>query len=88
MARAHLNFLSRLIGVSSVFLTTWTRLDLRLRGKQLLVVFPQHLQILCKHCDLGLAVAAMDGIQLRDEAVRDRVRAAEEFLDPSMPLHL
>ncbi|RKF58483.1 DNA replication licensing factor mcm3 [Golovinomyces cichoracearum] len=25
----------------------------------------------------------MDGIQLRDEAVRDRVRAAQEFLDPS-----
>lgn len=25
----------------------------------------------------------MDGIQLRDEAVRDRVRLAEEFLDPS-----
>jgi len=24
------------------------------------------------------------GIQLRDEAVRDRIRAAEEFLDPSM----
>jgi hypothetical protein len=25
----------------------------------------------------------MDGLQLRDEAVRDRVRAAQEFLDPS-----
>lgn len=25
----------------------------------------------------------MDGIQLRDEVVRDRIRAAEEFLDPS-----
>lgn len=25
----------------------------------------------------------MDGIALRDEAVRDRIRAAEEFLDPS-----
>lgn len=25
----------------------------------------------------------MAGIQLRDEAVRDRVRAAQEFLDPS-----
>ncbi|KAF2101499.1 DNA replication licensing factor MCM3 [Rhizodiscina lignyota] len=25
----------------------------------------------------------MDGIQLRDEAVRDRIRAAEEFLDPT-----
>lgn len=25
----------------------------------------------------------MSGIQLRDEAVRDRVRAAQEFLDPS-----
>lgn len=25
----------------------------------------------------------MDGIQLRDEAVRDRIRLAEEFLDPS-----
>jgi hypothetical protein len=24
----------------------------------------------------------MDGIQLRDEAVRDRIRLAEEFLDP------
>lgn len=24
----------------------------------------------------------MDGLQLRDEAVRDRVRAAQEFLDP------
>jgi hypothetical protein len=28
----------------------------------------------------------MDNLQLRDEAVRDRVRAAQEFLDPSMPL--
>ena len=28
----------------------------------------------------------MDGVQLRDEAVRDRIRAAEEFLDPSMLL--
>ncbi|KAF2861674.1 DNA replication licensing factor mcm3 [Piedraia hortae CBS 480.64] len=27
----------------------------------------------------------MDGIQLRDEAVRDRVRAAQEFLDPNDP---
>ncbi|KAF2224728.1 DNA replication licensing factor mcm3 [Elsinoe ampelina] len=27
----------------------------------------------------------MDGIQLRDEATRDRIRAAEEFLDPSDP---
>lgn len=26
----------------------------------------------------------MDGLQLRDEAVRDRVRAAQEFLDPSL----
>lgn len=25
----------------------------------------------------------MDSLQLRDEAVRDRVRAAQEFLDPS-----
>lgn len=25
----------------------------------------------------------MDGYELRDEAVRDRIRAAEEFLDPS-----
>lgn len=25
----------------------------------------------------------MDGIQLRDELVRDRIRQAEEFLDPS-----
>jgi len=25
----------------------------------------------------------MDGLQLRDEAVRDRIRAAQEFLDPS-----
>jgi DNA replication licensing factor MCM3 len=25
----------------------------------------------------------MDGIQLRDEAAQDRVRAAIEFLDPS-----
>lgn len=30
----------------------------------------------------------MDGLQLRDEAVRDRIRAAEEFLDPSMMLLL
>lgn len=28
----------------------------------------------------------MDPSQLRDEAVRDRVRAAQEFLDPRMPL--
>ncbi len=28
----------------------------------------------------------MAGLQLRDEAVRDRIRAAEEFLDPSMLL--
>ena len=27
----------------------------------------------------------MDGIQLRDEAVRDRIRAATEFLDPPDP---
>ncbi len=26
----------------------------------------------------------MDNIQLQDEAVRDRIRAATEFLDPSM----
>jgi hypothetical protein len=26
----------------------------------------------------------MDGLQLRDEVVRDRIRAAEEFLDPRM----
>jgi len=25
----------------------------------------------------------MDGLQLRDEAVKDRIRSAEEFLDPS-----
>ena len=25
----------------------------------------------------------MDSLQLRDEAVRDRIRLAEEFLDPS-----
>ena len=25
----------------------------------------------------------MDGIQLRDELTRDRIRLAEEFLDPS-----
>jgi DNA replication licensing factor MCM3 len=25
----------------------------------------------------------MDGIQLRDEAVKDRIRAAHEFLDPN-----
>jgi hypothetical protein len=24
----------------------------------------------------------MDNLQLRDEAVRDRIRAAQEFLDP------
>ena len=28
----------------------------------------------------------MDSLQLSDEAVRDRVRAAQEFLDPRMPL--
>jgi len=28
----------------------------------------------------------MDASQLRDETVRDRVRAAQEFLDPRMPL--
>lgn len=28
----------------------------------------------------------MDDLQLRDEAVRDRVRAAQEFLDPRMLL--
>jgi DNA replication licensing factor MCM3 len=27
----------------------------------------------------------MDGIQLRDEAVRDRIRVATEFLDPTDP---
>jgi hypothetical protein len=26
----------------------------------------------------------MNGLQLRDEAVRDRIRAAQEFLDPSL----
>lgn len=25
----------------------------------------------------------MDGVQLRDEAAQDRIRAATEFLDPS-----
>ena len=25
----------------------------------------------------------MDGLQLRDEVVQDRIRLAEEFLDPS-----
>jgi hypothetical protein len=30
-----------------------------------------------------LSTATMDGIQLRDEAAQDRVRAAIEFLDPS-----
>ena len=29
----------------------------------------------------------MDGLQLRDEAVRDRIRLAEEFLDPSNNLY-
>lgn len=30
----------------------------------------------------------MDGIQLRDELTRDRIRLAEEFLDPGMfPQH-
>jgi hypothetical protein len=29
-------------------------------------------------------MASLDYRQLRDEAVRDRIRAAEEFLDPSM----
>ena len=31
----------------------------------------------------SLSIATMDGLQLRDEAVRDRIRLAEEFLDPS-----
>jgi hypothetical protein len=26
----------------------------------------------------------MNGLQLRDEAVRDRIRAAQEFLDPGL----
>lgn len=30
----------------------------------------------------------MDGVQLRDEAVQDRIRAAVEFLDPSRLLRL
>lgn len=29
-----------------------------------------------------LNLIAMNGLQLRDEAVRDRIRAAQEFLDP------
>ena len=29
----------------------------------------------------------MDGLQIRDEAVRDRIRLAEEFLDPGMFVH-
>lgn len=29
----------------------------------------------------------MDGIQLRDELTRDRIRLAEEFLDPGMFSH-
>lgn len=29
----------------------------------------------------------MDTLQLRDEAVRDRVRAAQEFLDPRMSIN-
>jgi hypothetical protein len=30
----------------------------------------------------------MDGLQLRDEAAQDRVRAATEFLDPSKFIEL
>lgn len=29
----------------------------------------------------------MNGLQLRDEAVRDRIRAAQEFLDPGLVSH-
>ncbi len=29
----------------------------------------------------------MDGLQLRDEAVRERIRLAEEFLDPGAEAH-
>ena len=32
---------------------------------------------------LSLTLREMEGLQLRDEAVRDRIRLAEEFLDPS-----
>jgi hypothetical protein len=31
---------------------------------------------------IPLNLIAMNGLQLRDEAVRDRIRAAQEFLDP------
>lgn len=30
----------------------------------------------------------MDGLQLRDEAVRERVRQAQDFLDPSKSYHV
>lgn len=30
----------------------------------------------------------MDELQLRDEAVRDRIKLAEEFLDPGEARHL
>ncbi len=33
-------------------------------------------------CNPSIA-GEMDGLQLRDEAVKDRIRSAEEFLDPS-----
>ena len=32
-------------------------------------------------------MSGLDDRQLRDEAVRDRIRAAEDFLDPSMRPH-
>jgi len=35
---------------------------------------------------LLISTSIMDTLQLRDEAVRDRIRAAQEFLDPSTPL--
>lgn len=35
-----------------------------------------------------IASHIMDGIQLRDEAAQDRVRAATEFLDPSKFIEL
>ena len=49
------------------------------------------------HCPLSVTIhlqgrllsteisATMDGLQLRDEAVQDRIRAATDFLDPTDP---
>ena len=60
-----------------------TRFNLTQLGERACPVFQACLLPLDSRSPQILSNATMDGIQLRDEAAQDRVRAAIEFLDPS-----